>query len=88
MPLCARDSQLPARGTNRHDPAGLLNVGLTRYALLTLIRHGVGGQRQMERTPPSSLAGSRAAARQQVLAQYAPARKVFLQPVEVERHER
>ena len=34
----------------------------------------------MERTPPGSLAGSRAAARQQVLAQYAPARKVFLQP--------
>ena len=36
--------------------------------------------RAMERTPPGSLAGSRAAARQQVLAQYAPARKVFLQP--------
>ena len=35
---------------------------------------------QMERTPSGSLAGSRAAARQQVLAQYAPARKVFLQP--------
>ena len=35
----------------------------------------------MERTAPrGSLAGSRAAARQQVLAQYAPARKVFLQP--------
>ena len=31
-------------------------------------------------TPRGSLAGSRAAARQQVLAQYAPARKVFLQP--------
>ena len=34
----------------------------------------------MEQTTPGSLAGSRAAARQQVLAQYAPARKVFLQP--------